>query len=115
MILIIAPFAYRHVVVVCTWINCTCISYPLVLFTKKSSVMEKNNETNDKSRRWFLSLFTAGSQKTPAAGTEMVKMLTADGKLVEVERSVLKAASKNQKAANKDIYEWMDNPSKENK
>ena len=42
-------------------------------------------------------------------------MLTADGKLVEVERSVLEAASKKQKAANKDIYEWMDNPSKENK
>lgn len=74
-----------------------------------------HNKKQDGDRRWFLSLFTAGASKTPGAETEMVKMLTADGKLVEVERTVLEAASKKQKAANKDIYEWMDNPSKENK
>ncbi|HMU08447.1 MAG TPA: hypothetical protein PKC54_00455 [Ferruginibacter sp.] len=75
--------------------------------------MEKNKGTNDKSRRWFLSLFTPGNKKIEDTG--MVKMLTADGKLVEVERSVLDAAPERKKAANKDIYEWMNNPSKENK
>lgn len=74
-----------------------------------------DNKKKDGDRRWFLSLFTAGTPKTTDAETGMVKMLTADGKLVEVERSVLEAASTKQKAANKDIYEWMDNPSKENK
>jgi len=45
----------------------------------------------------------------------MVKMLTADGKLVEIDKSVLEAASKKQKSSNKEIYDWMQNPSKENK
>jgi len=42
-------------------------------------------------------------------------MLTADGKIVEIEKLVLEAASKNKKATNKEIYDWMQNPSKENK
>ncbi len=63
-------------------------------------------------RRWFLSLFTRAGKNTQAG--EMVKMLTADGKLVEIEKTVLEAASKKQKAANKEIYEWMNNPSKTN-
>jgi len=70
-----------------------------------------NNNKHDGNRRWFLSLFTEGSKK--ATGADMVKMLTADGKLVEVERSVLEA-SKKQKASNKDIFDWMENPSKDN-
>ena len=43
----------------------------------------------------------------------MVKMLTADGKVVEIEKAVLDAAKTNQKATNKEIYDWMQNPSKE--
>ena len=43
----------------------------------------------------------------------MVKMLTADGKLVEVPKAVLEAASKKQQSTNKEIYTWMNNPSKE--
>lgn len=72
-----------------------------------------NNNKQEGSRRWFLSLFTTANKK--AADADRVKMLTADGKLVEVERSVLDAATERKKAANKDIYEWMNNPSKENK
>jgi hypothetical protein len=41
----------------------------------------------------------------------MVKMLTADGKLVEVDKTVLDAAEK-QKVSNKEILAWMKNPSK---
>lgn len=70
--------------------------------------MGENKQTNEKSRRWFLSLFTSIDKKEK----EMVKMLTADGKLVEIEKSVLEAATKKQKSSNKEIYDWMNNPSK---
>ena len=71
------------------------------------------NTTNpeDKSRRWFLSLFSKPNKKT--ANPNMVKMLTADGKLVEIDKAVLEAATKKQKSSNKEIYDWMQNPSKE--
>jgi len=75
--------------------------------------MEKNEKSNIKSRRWFLSLFTAADTKEQTEGK--VKMLTADGKLVEIDKAVLEAASKKQKSSNKEIYDWMKNPSKENK
>jgi len=74
--------------------------------------MGDNEKTNEKSRRWFLSLFTAADTKEAKPG--MVKMLTADGKLVEIDKAVLEAASKKQKSTNKEIYDWMQNPSKEN-
>lgn len=73
--------------------------------------MEDKKKPEDKSRRWFLSLFTADN-KTAKPG--MVKMLTADGKLVEIDKAVLEAASKKIKSSNKEIYDWMQNPSKEN-
>lgn len=60
------------------------------------------------SRRDFFSLLT--NKKQSSDGT--VKMLTADGKLVVIDRAVLEAAAKNQKASKKDIYDWMKNPSK---
>lgn len=75
--------------------------------------MAENNNNEEKSRRWFLSLFTAAEKKKAKPG--MVKMLTADGKLIEIDRSVLEAASKKQKSSNKEIYDWMNNPSKEKK
>ncbi len=74
--------------------------------------MGDNKKPGDKSRRWFLSLFTAIDKKETKHG--MVKMLTADGKLVEIDKAVLDAASKKQKSSNKEIYNWMNNPSKEN-
>ena len=63
------------------------------------------------TRRGFLSLFTLSDKKD--SKPEMVKMLTADGKLVEIEKSVLEEVAKKQKSSNKEIYEWMQNPSKE--
>jgi hypothetical protein len=73
--------------------------------------MPNNNDTA-KSRRWFLSIFSPAEK--PVVKKEMVKMLTPDGKLVEVEKEVLDAISKKQKASNKEIYDWMKNPSKDN-
>ncbi|MBK6380423.1 MAG: hypothetical protein IPP81_05890 [Chitinophagaceae bacterium] len=74
--------------------------------------MENNDKAEEKGRRWFLSLFSAADKNETKPG--MVKMLTADGKLVEIDKAVLDAASKKQKSTNKEIYDWMNNPSKEN-
>ncbi len=66
------------------------------------------NNQSEKSRRKFLSLFFP-----PAAEKSgKVKMLTADGKLVEIDKDVLEKASKKQKASNEEILHWMKNPSK---
>ena len=62
------------------------------------------NNNQDKSRRSFFS----GLLK-PAK--EKVKMLTADGKLVEIDKEVLESATR-QKVNNKEILQWMKNPSK---
>jgi hypothetical protein len=66
--------------------------------------MDNNkNETNRTRRSFFTGLLNLNKEK--------VKMLTADGKLVEVDKAVLDAATK-QKVNNKEILEWMKNPSK---
>ena len=59
--------------------------------------------TNKSRRSFFSGLFNSKKEK--------VKMLTADGKLVEIDKDVLDMAIK-QKANNKDILQWMKNPSK---
>jgi hypothetical protein len=74
--------------------------------------MGNNKSETDKDRRWFLSLFTASEKESE--NPEMVKMLTADGKLVQINKAVLEAVSKNKKSTNKEIFDWMDNPSKDN-
>ena len=74
--------------------------------------MGNNKKPADKSRRDFLSMFISADKK--AATAETVKMLTPDGKLVEISKSVLEEVSKKQKSTNKEIYSWMNNPSKEN-
>ncbi|MBL7709427.1 MAG: hypothetical protein JNJ86_10165 [Chitinophagaceae bacterium] len=74
--------------------------------------MGNNKKPANKSRRDFLSLFISADKKTVPA--EMVKMLTADGKLVEVDKTVLDELTKKQKATNQQIFDWMKNPSKEN-
>jgi len=66
--------------------------------------MDNNKNEVNKSRRSFFSGFL-NSKK------EKVKMLTPDGKLVEVDKAVLDAASK-QKVNNTEILQWMNNPSK---
>jgi hypothetical protein len=63
-----------------------------------------NNKESNKSRRSFFSSLM-GPKK------EKVKMLTADGKLVEIDKSILDAATKK-KVNNKEILQWMKNPSK---
>ncbi len=73
--------------------------------------MENNKKEGAKSRRWFLSLFKPEDKKP--GKPEMVKMLTAEGKLVEIDKAVLEQAAKKQKSSNKEIYDWMKNPSKE--
>jgi len=66
--------------------------------------MDNNKNETDRSRRsFFTSLLSPKKEK--------VKMLTADGKLVEVDKDVFDAASK-QKVNNKEILQWMNNPSK---
>lgn len=69
---------------------------------------EKKPASN--SRRKFLSLFNLTQHN--AAANEKVKLLTADGKLMEVDRSVLEKVATKKKASNKEILEWMQNPSK---
>ena len=66
--------------------------------------MGNNQQPESNSRRSFFS-------KLLNSKKEKVKMLTADGKLVEVDKAVLDTASK-QKVNNKEILQWMNNPSK---
>jgi hypothetical protein len=73
--------------------------------------MGNKNKIIDNPRRRFLSLFVPPDEKTKP---EMVKMLTADGKLVEVPKTIVDAASTKQKVTNKQILDWMENPSKDN-
>jgi len=71
--------------------------------------MGDNNNSEKKSRRWFLS----GGMAEPKPPVEKVKMLTADGKLVEVDKKVVDAIAIRQKVNNKEILDWMKNPSKD--
>ena len=72
--------------------------------------MGQNKKTDNKSRRQFFSSLLSG--ETKAASSDRVKMLTPDGKMVEVDRSVFEQAANRKKASLQDIYQWMDNPSK---
>ncbi|MBK8609804.1 MAG: hypothetical protein IPL84_07605 [Chitinophagaceae bacterium] len=73
--------------------------------------MSDTNKPKNGNRRWFLSLFN--SAETQPSTSNKIKMLTADGKLVEVDKAIVEAASTKQKSTNREIYDWMDNPSKE--
>ena len=67
--------------------------------------MGQSKKTSNDSRRQFFARLVGGK-------TEKVKMLTPDGKLVEIDKAVLDAARQNKKASNQEIYNWMQNPSK---
>ncbi len=71
--------------------------------------MGNDKNKRQRSRRQFFSSFFSEPSKT-----EKIKMLTPDGKLVEVDKAVFEEAAKKKKASNKDIYNWMKNPSKDN-
>ncbi len=62
-----------------------------------------NNNQGKSRRSFFAGLFKPTKEK--------VKMLTADGKLVEIDKEVLEAATR-QKVNNTQILQWMKNPSK---
>ncbi len=74
-----------------------------------------NSKKDNPSRRKFFSLALLGgasliaseatAQTTPESG-EKVKMLTPDGKLVEVDKSVLEQSTTHKKASNQDILNW---------
>lgn len=66
---------------------------------------QKKNESP--SRRGFLSMLLPVKK-------EKIKMLTADGQLVEVDKAIYDQAVTGKKADNKEILDWMNNPSKEN-
>ncbi len=70
--------------------------------------MGNNKNNNDQSRRGFFASLLAKKE------TEKIKMLTPDGKLVEVDKAVFDQAAGKKKASNEDILNWMDNPSKDN-
>lgn len=76
---------------------------------------DSNKKVHPTRRKFFSSLFPAKQDvvSDKMNKSEMVKLLTADGKIVEVEKAVLEAATKNKKSSNQDIYQWMNNPSKE--
>jgi len=71
--------------------------------------MGNDKKNGQKSRRQFFSSFFSDPSKK-----EKIKMLTPDGKLVEVDKAVFEEAAGKKKASNKDIYNWMKNPSKDN-
>ena len=71
----------------------------------------------NKNRRNFLkAVITSGAAAGLAAPLSMIhpgkeekiKMLTPDGKLVEVDESVLKKINGSKKATDKEVFEWMD-------
>ncbi len=73
--------------------------------------MSKSNN----SRRKFLSLSLLGGAALAAGKadaqqlvkpTEKVKMLTPDGRMVEVDKAVLDQATNRQKASNKEVLKW---------
>lgn len=78
----------------------------------------KQNVTDKSSRRKFLSLGLltgAGmlTQKAEAMASlpeddETIKMLTADGRLVEVSRKIVEQAENSGKVRNEDILKWSD-------
>lgn len=47
--------------------------------------------------------------------SESVGMLTADGKLVYIDKHIVSQTPESNRASNKEILEWMKNPSKKEK
>lgn len=76
----------------------------------------KNNKQSKSSRRSFLTLGLLGGASVIAPGLqaqvpetgdgEHVKLLTPDGKLVEVPREVIEQSRERKKVSNADILKW---------
>ena len=72
---------------------------------------EKNNRRN-----FLKSVLTAGgaiattstlNTNSKVTNREKIKMLTADGKLVEVDKSVLKKNTELKRASDQEVFTWM--------
>ncbi|MBI3139619.1 MAG: hypothetical protein HYZ15_13665 [Sphingobacteriales bacterium] len=74
--------------------------------------MGNNKKPGTKTRRGFFTELLQGSANT--SKPEMIKMLTPDGQLVEVDKAIYEKAVQKKKASNKEIFDWMNNPSKKN-
>jgi len=53
-------------------------------------------------------LITQVSANPTPPGGNKIKMLTADGKLVEVDQSVVEKLTGSKKASGQEVFEWMD-------
>jgi len=75
------------------------------------SSQEKNNRR--KFLRSFLIAGTALGAASPLikasekTSKEKIKMLTADGKLVEVDKSVIEKNADVKRASDKEVFDWM--------
>jgi hypothetical protein len=79
--------------------------------------MDKKEPTISDSRRKFINkIYALGAsfipldEKEDASSNGKVKMLTADGKLVEVDEAILDGLSSEAKVSNKDLYKWINSP-----
>ena len=80
------------------------------------------NENKNDERRGFiktlltggmaLSVFSLFTKKASASSVEKIKMLTADGKLVEIDQSVLKKNTSDTPVSNVEVVSWMNSNKK---
>ena len=77
--------------------------------------MEIRQQNTSRKRFLLWSVVALGSatvlrfiKRPKTTKTETVKMLTPDGKLVEVDKSVIEKATGLKKASGKEVFEWMD-------
>ena len=78
--------------------------------------MKAKKEIKTKGRRSFLSnLFKGGAAVLIAPGilkadpvpTETIKLLTPDGKLIEIDKSHIEGTVTSQRASNEEVLKWM--------
>ena len=83
--------------------------------------MSNQNEKKNNRRNFLRTMLTAGGtaglltplSKTPKSKTtDKIKMLTADGKLVEIKKSVIEKQAALKRASDKEVFEWMDKKDK---
>ena len=53
-------------------------------------------------------LITPASANPKSTSGNKIKMLTADGKLVEVDKSVIEKIAASKRASEQEVFEWMD-------
>ncbi|HYJ64512.1 MAG TPA: hypothetical protein VEV62_12260 [Parafilimonas sp.] len=73
----------------------------------------------DDRRNFLKSILTAGGaiaaksiSKSDITKKEKIKMLTADGKLVAVDKTVIEKNAGSKKASAQEVFEWMDSKHK---